>query len=127
MNYCEYFANAARDVFSDCVVYSNVDPSREWNGAPTLEFNEPEDPQTRGLLSGGAMTTRGIYMIARAATPGAAEALSARLRAFAASVASSASVYSWSIEDAGTAADARGIVEGESFYGYLKINLTERT
>ena len=130
MNYCEYFADLARDAFPECAVYSNVDPTREWNGTPTLEFNEPDEPTTRGFLSGFALTTRTLYMIARAATTTGAEELASRLYDFAVSRASAlqanGAVHAWSIANAGTSSDVRGIVEGESFYGYLEITLTER-
>ena len=154
MNFCEYLADFARDALSgsgsgsgagagsgsgsgsgagfglDAEVYSNVDPAREWNGAATVEFNEPNDPQTRTFLSGGSEVTRDVYAIARAATQSEADSLKTVLRDICESAASRLlsenKIYAWAVDETGTTADARGIVEGESFYGYVRLILIER-
>lgn len=129
-NWCEYFAERARSEFSDLTVYSNVDPTREWNGATTLEFNEPDEPTTRTFLAGSALVSRNVYMIVRAATTSDLDELTTRLYDFAieqaAALQASGTVHSWSIENSGSTPDSRGIVEGESFYGYVEITLVER-
>lgn len=131
MNYCEYFADAARTAFSGLEIYSNVDPSREWNGTATLEFNEPDEPKTRTLISGAAIAERTIYAIVRAASLDDLETWTASLLDFCVAscetLQSQGSVYSWAIDGSGTTADVRGIVEGESFYGYVELTLIERT
>jgi hypothetical protein len=128
-NWCEYFAERARSAFSDLTVYSNVDPTREWNGAATLEFNEPDEPTTRVLLSGVAQTDRTIFAIVRAVSTADVETFSARVRDFCVATCDalqkSGDVYAWSIDGAAVVADSRGIVEGESFYGYVEITITE--
>lgn len=131
MNYCEYFADAARTAFSGLDIYSNVDPTREWNGTATLEFNEPDEPTTRTLLSGAALTDRTIYAVVRAASPSNVETLAARVRDFCVATCDALSredeVFAWSIGGTGVSADARGIVEGESFYGYVELTISEKT
>ena len=130
MNYCAAFAESALIVFTGFVVYSNVDPAREWNGSTTIEFNEPEDPTTKAFLSGREMVEREIYGIVRAKTYVEASDVSLVLRRFceeaAGKLEADGQIYAWSIEECGTTADSRGVVEGESFYGYVKVNLIER-
>ena len=123
-------AIASGQVNTVAVVYSNVDPAREWNGATTVEFNEPNEPQTQTCLSGSDATSHDVYAIVRAATYSEAEEFKALLRdvceEIAASLTSENTIYAWAIAESGVTADARGIVEGESFYGYVHITLTER-
>lgn len=151
MNYCEYFANAVRELTSgtgddalrgnasrvlrsglssNVSVYSNVDPSREWNGATSIEFNEPDEPKIISSVFGYEYATRSVYAIVRSASTTEAESMANELAEICATIASALleleQIYAWSIDESGTTADARGIVEGESFYGYVKISITER-
>ena len=130
MNFCAELANSAKTAFPDVQVYSNVDTTREWNGSATIEFNEPDEPETRTTLSGAAFVTHSVYAIVRTKTHDEADSFLTQLSGFCAVTAedlfSNHTIHAWAIDELGTTADSRGIVEGESFYGYVKVLLTEK-
>lgn len=130
MNYCSYLAADTTTNFPNFEVYSNVDPAREWNGTPTIEFNEPDDPKTTSTISGAAIVTRSVYAIARTESCEDAETvlfeLCERCTKALDALLKTGTIDAFAIDERGITADVRGIVEGESFYGYVKFLITER-
>ena len=106
-NWPEKIASDLADAFDGVPVYSNVDPNREYNGGKTIEFNV-QRLQTVPTLSGAVFYDFQIVGACRAPNFDEANAL--------ASLITSQEIT----------ADARGLIEGESFYGLLNFTITTK-
>ena len=130
-NWTAYFAARLEALFSfyNTPVYSNIDPDRDYAGGRTVEVQENQKPEVTTFISGRCVVTR--YFIIACRAPSQYEAFdmarAARsliydvLRIFEDDGVLSGAV----IEDYGTEPDERGVVTGESFYGYVSFRFTE--
>lgn len=128
-NWPEKFANDLASEFEGVPVYSNVDPTRDYNGGKTIEFNV-QGFETTPTLSGAFYYDFQLVAACRAPSFDEAAELAEELRAkleplFATYVQSGEAVAAFVTEREVTA-DARGLIEGESFYGLLSFQLTEK-
>lgn len=123
------FANDLASEFEGVPVYSNVDPTREYNGGKSIEFNV-QSFETTPLLSGGFYYDFQLVAACRAKTFEEAAELVDELREALgpefASLIQSGALYAAFITSHEVTPDARGLIEGESFYGLLYFNLTEK-
>lgn len=128
-NWPERIASDLATAFDGVPVYSNVDPTREYNGGKSIEFNV-QQLTTVPTLSGAIFYD--FQMIAACRAPSFAEA-NALAEALRETLASLLRVYlseklleSFVLSYTEIQADARGLIEGESFYGLLNFTITEK-
>lgn len=110
-------------------VYSTVDPDREYLGETTIEFNEPEDPTTTTFLSGASRTSHSMVVCVRVSEPTRARAAVEQIRPILENALDSLvpkDAESWSLDEIEIAPDKLGLVEGDSFYGYIRFTINER-
>ena len=128
-NWPEQLATDIASVFDGVAVYSNVDPSREWTGAKTIEFNVNGFERTP-LLSGGAYLDFQIVAACRAKTfedaNDLAESLAEEVEKRIAAYKTGGSLFDGVITSTEITADARGLIEGESFYGLVNALFIEK-
>lgn len=130
MSLTERLAAYLEEYFPDVPVYSEIDPNREWNGSAMIEIGEPDDPEFLTFLDGTMQTTRTLYATVRAATQGeaatAADTLETNLKTALESEETQGNIYTWAVDAKDVTPDARGVVSGESFYGYIEFTVIER-
>lgn len=128
MNYTEILAEYLRPRVPAFLVFSNVDPAREWNGTPTIEFMET-DAETKKYISGQTQRAVNVSMAVRAETEETASEIGRSLKADVGDaldwLAERQEIQTWTFEEEGTTPDARGVASGESFYWYLDIRILE--
>lgn len=129
-NLPQFFAEYFQSYFGPNVsIYGNVDPNREWNGKPTVEFSQGEQTTTT-FISGGEVVDLPLVCATRAATHDAARsmAISIKLKLFELlnEMAENGDIYSFSFSNLGTTADSRGFAEGESFYGFVEFRINRK-
>ena len=128
MNYTEILAAKFRDRLPGWEVYSAVDPSREWNGTPTVEFIET-DSTTENYISGASRKRVALAVAVRAEAREAAEAIGDGIKIALAEtldeIKNSGVFENWAFVGSGTTPDARGVATGESFYWYLDFHIVE--
>lgn len=129
MNLTELLAENMRIRFPGALIYSNVDPTREWNGTPTVEFIET-DRVTQNYISSAFRTRIAAAMAIRAETEEEAaeygEFLKIALFETLDEIKNRGDFESWAFVGSGTTPDARGVATGESFYWYLDFHVLER-
>lgn len=127
-NWPEKIASDLATAFDGVPVYSNVDPNREYNGGKTIEFNV-QRLETTPTLSG--VIFYDFELIAACRAPSFSEAnalveeLHAELDPLLRSYVETLGVVAY-IAAHEITADARGLLEGESFYGLLRFRITEK-
>ena len=128
-NWPEKIASDLATAFDDVLVYSNVDPNREYNGGKTVEFNV-QRLQTVPTLSGAVFYDFQLVGACRAPNFDEANALVEELREnlvpLLLSYETSGDALASLITSQEITADARGLIEGESFYGLLNFKITEK-
>lgn len=130
-NWTEYFAARMELLFQHigARVYSNVDPARDYAGAPTVEVQE-DAPTFRDYISGKSDVNRFFIVACRA--PSAVEALemARSVRGVIYSVIKvwedDAVISNAAFDALAVEPDERGLVTGESFYAYVKFHFTEK-
>lgn len=128
-NWPERIASDLATAFDGVPVYSNVDPNREYNGGKTVEFNV-QRLETTPTLSGAIFYD--FQLVGACRAPSYAEALTLA-EALHETLASLLRVYlseslleTFVLSYTEIQADARGLIEGESFYGLLYFTITEK-
>ena len=110
-------------------VYSNVDPTREWNGAKTVEINTNSTQRTP-LITSGFYVDYNVVIACRAGTYDDANTLANTIMGALLSVLttykSTNVVLDWVFTSQDVQPDVLGINEGASFYGLINITLTTR-
>ena len=128
-NWPERLANDLASAFDGVPVYSNVDPNRVYEGGKTVEFNV-QRLQTVPTLSGAVFYDFQLIGACRAPNFDEANALAEELREklipLLLSYESSGDALASLITSQEITADARGIIEGESFYGLLNFTITTK-
>lgn len=129
-NWCEFFASRARRIAGkEIEVYSNIEPNRDFEGIPTIEFAETET-ETRTFISGKTQRERKCSVMCRASEQTKADAIRDGLYEWLetklAFLKETSEIYGYAIEEAGTLGDVRGINTGESFYGYIEFTIIEK-
>lgn len=128
-NWPDILANDLATEFEGVQVYSNVDPSREWTGTPTIEFNVNAVDRVP-LISGGAFVDYQIVAACRAKTFDEADDLAERLAAAVdekiPEYIDAGTLYDGVVTGTEIAPDVRGLIEGESFYGVASVTFTEK-
>ena len=127
-NWPERIASDLANAFDGVPVYSNVDPNREYNGGKTIEFNV-QRLQSVPTLSGAIFYDFDLIAACRAPNFDDANALVEELhaaldpllRSYVETLGVVAFITAHEIQ-----ADARGLIEGESFYGLLNFKITEK-
>mgnify|MGYP007115416063 CR=1 FL=1 len=127
-NWPEILANAIATDFDDVPVFSNVDPTREYNGGKTIEFNV-QNVKTVPVINGSVYYDFQMIAACRAPSYNQALALLITLRELLQPLfrqyITEKSIVSAFFQTVEVQADARGLVEGESFYGLLNFTITE--
>lgn len=128
-NWPERLANDLASAFDGVPVYSNVDPNRVYEGGKTVEFNV-QRLQTVPTLSGAVFYDFQLIGACRAPNFDEANALVKELRKklvpLLLSYETSGDALASLITSQEITADARGIIEGESFYGLLNFTITTK-
>lgn len=128
-NWPERIASDLATAFDGVPVYSNVDPNREYNGGKTIEFNV-QRLQTVPTLSGATFYDFQLVGACRASTFVEANALVEELREelvpLLLSYETNGDALASLITSQEITADARGLIEGESFYGLLNFTITTK-
>lgn len=128
-NFIELFGEYIAAKLPLIKVYGNVDPAREWGGQSTVEFALNKQT-TRTLLSGATLTLFDVTAACRCGTDRDALALAASVKAllydFLTILANDDTIWSFAFDDFGITADARGLVEGLSFYGFVDFSFNVR-
>ena len=127
-NWPEKIASDLATAFDGVPVYSNVDPNREYSGGKTIEFNV-QRLTTVPTLSGAIFYDFDLIAACRAPSYDEANALVEELhaeldpllRSYVETLGVVAFITAHEIQ-----ADARGLIEGESFYGLLIFKITEK-
>lgn len=129
INYIELFGDYIAAKLPQLKVYGNIDPKREWLGTPTVEFNQ-NSQNTRTFISGGSLTTFEVTAACRCETDVAAAELSASVKTllydFLTMLLNDGTISSYAFDNAGITADARGLAEGLSFYGFVDFTFNVR-
>lgn len=127
-NWPEKLANDLSDVIPDVPIYSNVDPNRDYMGGKTVEFNV-QKLENAPLLSGGVFKIYSIVAACRDLTYGKADELLNQIRGALEPILQGYTrdelAMNAFVSTSEITPDARGIIEGESFYGLLNIVITE--
>ena len=128
-NWAEKIASDLATAFDGVPVYGNVDPNREYNGGKTVEFNV-QRLQTVPTLSGAVFYDFQLVGAFRAPNFDEANALVEELREnlvpLLLSYETSGDALASLITSQEITADARGLIEGESFYGLLNFTITTK-
>lgn len=127
-NWCEWLAEKIRPLVDPYPVYSYCNPLREYNGETLIEFNE-NDYSVKTLLSGDEILTHKMVASCRTPTFEYSEIMARNLRALINGILKEETALGlewFAFDETGVTADARGIVEGESFHGYVEFTVTER-
>lgn len=128
INWPEKLANDLSNSFECVDVYSNVDPNREYNGGKTIEFN------VQRLDTLPTITSAILYdfqLLAACRAPSYSEALALvnaareELKPLLDGYVDSGDAVSTFISTQEVTPDARGLIEGESFYGLLNFAIQE--
>lgn len=129
INIPEYVAAYLGQFYPNSSIFSTVDPTREWTGALMIEIGEPDEAETITFINADTQTTHKVVATARANTKEEARTVTQTLRRIIAEALNSLhdEIYTWNFEGAGTVPDVRGVVSGESFYGYLELTIIERS
>lgn len=111
-------------------VYSDYNPSREWDGSPTLEFSVRNIQQTN-FITGGFVREITLSAVTRSLDERQAEttiiwALNTALKQALNEWQSANTIQGWTLIEIATSPDARGLATGESFYGYVDFIIYER-
>ena len=129
INYIELFGDYIAAKLPQLKVYGNIDPAREWLGQPTVEFNQ-NTQNTRTFISGGSLTTFEATAACRCATDRDAAELAASVKAllydFLDMLLNDGTICTYAFDDSGITADARGLAEGLSFYGFVDFTFNVR-
>lgn len=129
VNYIELFGDYIAAKLPQLKVHGNIDPAREWLGTPTVEFNQ-NSQNTRTFISGGGLTTFEVTAACRCATDVTAaelaESVKALLYDFLTMLLDDGTISSYAFDNAGITADARGLAEGLSFYGFVDFTFNVR-
>ena len=128
-NWAEQLATDLASSVDDVVIYSNVDPAREFNGASTVEINVNAVNRVP-LISGGAFLDYQVVIACRAITYDDANDLAVEIKGDVETLIDSYKSAKTIVDGVVTALtidpDIRGINEGESFYGVLNVTITEK-
>lgn len=128
-NWCEWLADQLRPLVVPYPVYSTCNPVREYNGEVLVEFNENEY-STQTLLSGDEIRTHKLVVSCRSPTFDLSDQLIVGIKEILDGILieeeKTGDLLSYCWDETGVTADVRGIVEGESFYGYSEFTITER-
>ena len=128
-NWCEWLAEQIRPLAVPYPVYSICDPTREYDGEVLIEFNENEY-KVQTLLSGDDIRTHNLVAACRSPTFELSSALIENIKKLIEEILTNeeneGGLLSFVWDETGVSADIRGIVEGESFYGYSEFTITER-
>lgn len=123
-NWAETIAEELRDLVTDTDVYSNVDPTREWNGRQTVEVNVNSVMRVP-LIDGGAYLDHNIVVACRALTYDAAADLALEIQHdlyyMTDSYVAARKAIDALLKGVEISPDVRGIVEGASFYGVINL------
>lgn len=129
-NIPEYYAAYIRDNVTFANVYSNIDPTRNWNGETIVEIGEPDEATFVPFISGDYLIKHTIVATCRAQTRDVAgrnmQGVKSLLVNLNELLLKNNEIEAWSIENEGATPDIRGIVAGDSFYGYLEFSITEK-
>lgn len=130
-NWCEWLKERATEIVaptSTDQIYSNIDPSRNFNGRWSLEFAEREI-QTINYITGATRARRRLTAAVRAASDVQAAALAEDFRPFLLEILSQGKAdgrfSDYAIEQEEIGADARGLSIGESFYAFIDFVIVE--
>jgi hypothetical protein len=128
-NWAQAIAADLSAVVENVAIYSNVDPTREFNGATSIEVNV-NSVERVPLISGGAFVDYNVVIACRALTFDAAAALAVDVKDKVATIIDALvadnSIVSGVLTSLEVTPDLRGITEGESFYGVINLTLTEK-
>ena len=128
-NWAQAIAADLSAVVENIAIYSNVDPTREFNGATSIEVNV-NSVERVPLISGGAFVDYNVVIACRALTFDAAAALAVDVKDKVATIIDALvadnSIVSGVLTSLEVTPDLRGITEGESFYGVINLTLTEK-
>lgn len=128
-NWAQAIAADLSAVVENVAIYSNVDPTREFNGATSIEVNV-NSVERVPLISGGAFVDYNVVIACRALTFDDAAALAVDVKDNVATIIDALvadnSIISGVLTSLEVQPDLRGITEGESFYGVINITLTEK-
>lgn len=121
-NFIELFGDYIAAKLPALKVFGNVDPTREWQGVPTVEFNQNKQT-TKTFLSGATLTNYEVTAACRCATDQEAAELASSVKcllfSFLSMLLNDNRIYSYAFDEKGITADARGLAEGLSFYGFV--------
>lgn len=128
-NWAQAIAADLSAVVENVAIYSNVDPTREFNGATSIEVNV-NSVERVPLISGGAFVDYNVVVACRALTFDDAAALAVdvkdKVAAIIDALVADNSIISGVLTSLEVQPDLRGITEGESFYGVINLTLTEK-
>ena len=128
-NWAQAIAADLSAVVENIAIYSNVDPTREFNGATSIEVNV-NSVERVPLISGGSFVDYNVVIACRALTFDAAAALAVDVKDKVATIIDALvadnSIVSGVLTSLEVTPDLRGITEGESFYGVINLTLTEK-
>lgn len=128
-NWAQAIAADLSAVVENVAIYSNVDPTREFNGATSIEVNV-NSVERVPLISGGAFVDYNVVIACRALTFDDAAALAVDVKDKVATIIDALvadnSIISGVLTSLEVTPDLRGITEGESFYGVINLTLTEK-
>lgn len=128
-NWAQAIAADLSAVVENVAIYSNVDPTREFNGATSIEVNV-NSVERVPLISGGAFVDYNVVIACRALTFDDAAALAVDVKDKVATIIDALvadnSIISGVLTSLEVQPDLRGITEGESFYGVINLTLAEK-
>lgn len=129
-NIPDFFAAYIKDNVADANVFSNIDPTRNWNGESIVEIGEPEEAKFTTFLDGEYIVEHKIVATCRAETRDAAQRYLQGVKNLIVNIndklLKNNDIYAWSFESEGATPDIRGIIAGESFYCYLEFSIMEK-
>ena len=127
-NWPEKIASDLASAFDGVPVYSNVDPNREYDGGKTIELNVQEQTTT-ATITGAIVYDFQLVAACRASSYSDALELIGDLREdlkpLLTGYVSGGDASAFFISSQEITADARGLIEGESFYGLLNFTIQE--
>lgn len=111
-------------------VYSDYNPSREWDGLPSLEFSVRDVKQTN-FITGGYVREIALSALTRGLDERQAEttiiwALNMAIKQALNEWQNNNTIQGWTLKEIATSPDARGLATGESFYGYVDFTIYEK-
>lgn len=129
INFPERLATDLSSSLEGIDVYSNVDPTREWNGAATVEINTNSTERTP-LITSGFYVNHNVVIACRAGTYDEANTLAETTKDALFTILTTYKttnvVLDWVFTAQDVQPDVLGINEGASFYGLINITLTTR-